>query len=83
MSVQLTFDDDILGGPLFVEGGEVGLLSNTHDMFFEVKVFGVEAEQAEPQLPHRLSVLSIQGPVTGLQVKTRTRVTHKNELHTY
>lgn len=44
------------------------MLTDTDNMLSEVKVLSVEAEQAEPQLPHRLSVLPILWPATGLQV---------------
>lgn len=43
------------------------MLSNTHNMLSEIKVLGVKAEQAKPQFPHCLGVLSILRPATGLQ----------------
>lgn len=45
------------------------MLTDADNMLSEVKVLGVEAEQAEPQLPHRLSVLPGMWPATGLQVE--------------
>lgn len=66
---KLTFNDNVLGCPLLVEGGEARLLTDADNMLPKIKVFSVEAEQAEPQLPHRLSVLLILWPATGLQVE--------------
>lgn len=48
--MPLAFDDDVLGGPLLVEGGEAAVLADAHHMLPEVKVLGVEAQQAKPQL---------------------------------
>lgn len=62
----LALNDDVLGGPLLVEGGEAAMLADAHDMLPEVKLLGVEAQQAEPQLPDRLRVLSVMWPSTGL-----------------
>lgn len=64
---EITFNDDILGRPLFAEGGEAGLLSNADDVLLKVEVLGVKAEQTEPELPDALSVLPMVWPVTGLQ----------------
>ena len=69
MSHTLTFNDNVFRSPLLVEGGEAAVLTDTDNMLSEVKVFGVKAEQAKPQLPHRLSVLPILGPAAGLQVE--------------
>lgn len=62
----LAFDDDVLGGPLLVEGGEAAVLADAHHVLPEVKVLGVEAQQAEPQLAHRLRVLPVVWPPAGL-----------------
>lgn len=51
-----TFDGDAFAGPLLLKGGEAFLLADADDVLLEVKFFGVEAQQAEPQLPHRLRV---------------------------
>lgn len=68
LSHKLTFNDDVFGRPLLVESGEAAVLTDTHNMLPEVKVLGIKAEQAEPQLPHRLHVHPILRPATGLQV---------------
>lgn len=68
---RLTFNDDIFGRPLLVEGGETGFLTGAHHVLFKVKFLRVEAEEAEPQFPHRLSVRSVLRPPTGLRVKQR------------
>lgn len=65
IQVEWIFNDDVFGRPLLVEGGEAGMLTDTDNMLSEVKVLSVEAEQAEPQLPHRLSVLPVLWPATG------------------
>lgn len=65
----LTFNDNVFGRPLLIEGGEAGMLTDTDNMLSEVKVLCIKAEQAEPQLPHRLRVLPTLWPVTGLQVE--------------
>lgn len=62
----LAFDDDVLGGPLLVKGGEAAVLANAHHVLPEVKVLCVEAQQAEPQLPDRLRVLPVMWPPAGL-----------------
>ena len=67
---QLTFNDDVFRRPLFVEGGEAGVLTDTHHVLSEVKLLCVEAQQTEPQLPHRLSVLPPQWPTAGLNTDT-------------
>lgn len=64
--VQLAFDDDVFGGPLLVKGGEAAVLTDAHDVLPEVKVLGVKAQQAEPQLPDRLRVLPVMRPPAGL-----------------
>lgn len=69
LSHKLTFNDNVLGRPLLVEGREAVVQTETDDMLSEVKVLGIKAEQAEPQLPHRLSVLPALWPETGLQVE--------------
>lgn len=43
------------------------MLTDADDMLSEVKVLGVEAEQAEPQLANGLCVCPKLGPATGLQ----------------
>lgn len=48
----LTFNDNVFGCPLLVEGGEAAVLADADDVLSEVKVLGVKAKQAEPQLPH-------------------------------
>lgn len=53
---RLTFDGDALAGPLLLEGGEALPLADADDVLLEVKLLGVEAQQAEPQLSHRLRV---------------------------
>lgn len=63
---QLTFNDDVFRRPLFVEGGEAGVLADTHHVLSEVKLLRVEAQQSEPQLPHRLSVLPHLWPTARL-----------------
>lgn len=65
----LTFNDNVFGCPLLVEGGEAAMLTDTDNMLSEVKVLCIKAEQAEPQLPHSLSVLPILRPATRLQVE--------------
>lgn len=69
LSHKPTFNDDVFRRPLLVEGGEAAMLADTHNMLSEVKVLGIKAQQAEPQLPHRLSVLPILWPATGLHRK--------------
>lgn len=54
LSHELTFNNDVFGRPLLVEGGEAAVLTETDDVLSEVKVLGVKAEQAEPQLAHAL-----------------------------
>lgn len=61
-----TFDDDVFGRPLLVEGGEAGMLADAHHVLPEVELLGVEAQQAEPQLPHRLRVPPCHWPAAGL-----------------
>lgn len=63
---ELTFNDDVFRRPLFVEGGEAGVLADTHHVLSEVKLLRVKAQQTEPQLPHRLSVLPHLWPTAGL-----------------
>jgi len=62
----LTLDDDVLGGPLLVEGGERGQLADADHVLPEVKVLGVEAQQAQPQLPHRLHIGGVLRPAARL-----------------
>lgn len=45
------------------------MLTDTDNMLSEVKILSVEAEQAEPQLAHCLSVLPVLWPATWLQVE--------------
>ena len=54
-----TFDGDALGRPLLLEGGEALPLANADHVLLEVKLLGVEAQQAQPQLAHRLPVLTV------------------------
>lgn len=67
---RLTFNDDVFRRPLFVEGGEAGVLADTHHVLSEVKLLGVKAQQTEPQLPHRLSVPAHLWPAAGLNTDT-------------
>lgn len=67
---ELTFNDDVFRRPLFVEGGEAGVLADTHHVLSEVKLLRVKAQQTEPQLPHRLSVLPHLWPTNGLNTDT-------------
>lgn len=53
---RLTFDGDAFAGPLLLEGGEALPLADADDVLLEVKLLGVEAQEAEPQLSHRLRV---------------------------
>ena len=69
LSRQLTFNDNVLGRPLLVECSEAAVLTDTDNMLSEVEVLCIKAEQAEPQLPHRLSVLPVLWPATGLHVE--------------
>lgn len=47
-----TFDRDAFAGPLLLKGGEALLLADADDVLFEVKLLRVEAQEAQPQLPH-------------------------------
>lgn len=47
-----TFNRDAFTGPLFLKGGEAFPLTDADDVFFEVKLFSVKAQQAQPQLSH-------------------------------
>lgn len=67
---ELTFNDDVFRRPLFVEGGEADVLADTHHVLSEVKLLRVKAQQTEPQLPHRLSVLPHLWPTAGLNTDT-------------
>lgn len=69
LSHKLTFNDNVFRRPLLVEGGEAAMLTDTHNMLPEVKVLSIKAQQAEPQLSHRLSVLLVLWPATGLHGK--------------
>ena len=53
----VTFDGDAFGGPLLLEGSEALVLADADDVLLEVELLGVEAQQAQPQLAHRLTVL--------------------------
>lgn len=64
-----TFNNNVFGCPLLVEGGEAAMLTDADNMLSEVEVLGIKAEQAEPQLPHRLSVPPTLWPATGLQAE--------------
>lgn len=68
---QLTFNDDVFRGPLFVEGGKAGVLADTHHVLSEVKLLRVKAQQTEPQLPHRLRVPAHLWPTAGLNTVRR------------
>lgn len=70
---RLTFDDDVFGRPLLVESGEAGVLADTHHVLSEVKLLGVEAQQTEPQLPHRLGVPPQLWPTAGLNTDASSR----------
>lgn len=52
-----TFNSDALGGPLLLEGGDSFPLADADDVLLKVKLLSVEPEQAQPQLPHSLTVL--------------------------
>lgn len=52
----MTFDGDAFTGPLLLEGGEAFPLPDADDVLLEVELLGVEAQQAQPQLAHRLRV---------------------------
>lgn len=65
VQVKRIFNDNVFGCPLLVEGGETAMLPDTHNMLSEVKVLSIKSEQAEPQLPHRLSVPPVLWPATG------------------
>lgn len=69
LSHKLTFNDNVFGRPLLVEGGEAVVQTDADNVLSEVEVLGIKAEQAEPQLPHRLRVLPVLWPATGLQVE--------------
>lgn len=47
------------------------MLTDTDNVLSEVKILSVEAEQAEPQLAHSLSVLPVLWPATWLQVEDK------------
>lgn len=51
-----TFDSDAFTGPLLFEGGEAFLLADADDVLLEVELFGVEAQESQPQLAHGLRV---------------------------
>lgn len=51
-----TFDGDAFTGPLLLKGGEAFSLPDADDVLLEVKLLRVEAQEAQPQLPHRLRV---------------------------
>lgn len=51
-----TFDGDAFTGPLLFEGGEALPLADADDVLLEVELLGVEAQEAQPQLSHRLAV---------------------------
>lgn len=68
------------------------MLTDTDNMLSEVKILSVEAEQAEPQLAHCLSVLPVLWPATWLQVEdnmlkhvtgkfTKARVWNEENTH--
>lgn len=67
---ELTFNDNVFRRPLLVEGGEAGVLADTHHVLSEVKLLRVKAQQTEPQLSHRLGVLPHQWPTAGLNTNT-------------
>lgn len=53
---MFTFDGDAFTGPLLFEGGEAFPLADADDVLLEVELLGVEAQEAQPQLSHRLGV---------------------------
>lgn len=53
---RITFDGDAFTGPLLFKGGEALSLADADDVLFEVKFLRVEAQEAQPQLSHRLGV---------------------------
>lgn len=67
--LQLTFNCNVFGCPLFIERGEAVMLTDTDNMFSKVKVLCVEPEQTKPQLPHCFLVRSIMWPSTWLQTR--------------
>lgn len=67
---KLTFNDNVFRRPLFVEGGEAGVLADTHHVLSEVKLLRVKAQQTKPQLPHCLSILPHLRPTAGLNTDT-------------
>lgn len=69
---QLTFNDDVFRRPLFVEGGEAGMLADTHHVLSEVKLLRVKAQQTEPQLPHRLCVPAHLWPTARLNMDSQS-----------
>lgn len=70
---RLTFNDDVFRRPLLVEGGEAGVLADAHHVLPEVKLLRVEAQQPEPQLPHRLRVPPQLRPAAGLNTDASSR----------
>lgn len=72
----LTFNDDVFRRPLLIESGEAGVLADTHHVLPEVKLLRVEAQQAEPQLPHRLGVLPQLWPTARLNTDAALRWFH-------
>lgn len=56
MAEPQTFDSDAFTGPLLLKGGEAFSLPDADDVLLEVKLLRVEAQEAQPQLPHRLGV---------------------------
>lgn len=53
---MVTFNGDAFTGPLLFEGGEAFPLADADDVLLEVELLGVEAQEAQPQLAHRLRV---------------------------
>lgn len=70
---RLTFNDDVFRRPLLVESGEAGVLADTHHVLSEVKLLRVEAQQTQPQLPHRLGVAPQLWPTAGLNTDASSR----------
>lgn len=78
-----TFDGDALGCPLFLESGEAFTLPDGDHMLFKVELLGIEAQQAEPQLPYCLTVLLELGPAPLLRnTHTHTHLAGRYLLQT-
>ena len=74
---NLTFDGDALPIPQFLEPCQRFELTDTDHVLFEVELLGVEAEQAAPQLAHRLVVFLVTRPLVRLQ---REQTTYQGQI---